>query len=73
MLNRWGPSVEKVTDLLIKERALNHAATPIDGMWVPARRLGDPSMVNRFKVAWLVFTGKADALVWPEKDTERRL
>jgi hypothetical protein len=36
-----------------------------DGMWIPARPLGLYSIVNRFKLAWLVFTGKADVLVWP--------
>jgi hypothetical protein len=36
-----------------------------DGRWVPARSLGYPSFLRRFKCAWLVWTGKADALVWP--------
>lgn len=33
--------------------------------WVPARPLGYPSYANRFRAAWLVFTGRADALIWP--------
>jgi hypothetical protein len=33
--------------------------------WVPARPTGYASIRNRFKCAWLVFTGKADALIWP--------
>jgi len=33
--------------------------------WVPARPMGYASIRNRFKCAWLVFTGKADALIWP--------
>lgn len=37
----------------------------ISGRWVPVRPLGYFSLGNRFKCAWLVFTGKADALVWP--------
>jgi len=34
--------------------------------WVPARTEGYPSVWHRFKCAWLVFTGRADALTWPE-------
>ncbi len=37
----------------------------IDGKWMPARPLGYYSFKNRLNLAWLVFTGKADALVWP--------
>lgn len=33
-------------------------------VWVPARPLGYPSFSRRLKAAWLVFTGKADALEW---------
>lgn len=33
-----------------------------DGRWVPARPLGG---WGRWRAAWLVFTGRADALVWP--------
>lgn len=35
------------------------------GKWVPARPLGMHTLKNRLKTAWLVFTGKADAVVWP--------
>jgi hypothetical protein len=31
---------------------------------VPARPLGLDTIPNRFKQAWAVFTGKADALYW---------
>ena len=37
----------------------------INGLFVPARPMGYASFKQRFKCAWLVFTGKADALVWP--------
>lgn len=33
---------------------------------VPARTIGYFSLRNRLKAAWLVFTGKADALTWSE-------
>lgn len=36
------------------------------GEWVPARPEGYPSIFHRFRAAWLVFTGRADALVWDE-------
>jgi hypothetical protein len=35
-----------------------------DGRYVPARPLGWQSWTIRWKAAWLVFTGRADALVW---------
>lgn len=36
-----------------------------DGHWVPARPLGLSSWRLRLKAAWLVFTGRADAVLWP--------
>ncbi len=36
--------------------------------WAPARPLGFFSIGNRLKCAWLVFTGKADALIWPQDE-----
>ena len=38
----------------------------INGKWVPARPIGYFSFRWRLKLAWMVFTGKADAFVWPE-------
>lgn len=37
----------------------------IGGDWVPARPEGYPSILVRIQAAWLVFTGRADALIWP--------
>jgi hypothetical protein len=37
-----------------------------DHRQVPARTIGYFSFRNRLKAAWLVYTGKADALIWPE-------
>jgi hypothetical protein len=34
--------------------------------WVPTRPEGFGSIGSRFKLAWMVFTGKADVLVWPK-------
>lgn len=36
-----------------------------DGRWVPARPLGYFSFARRLRAAWLVFAGKADALIYP--------
>lgn len=35
-----------------------------DGRYVPARPLPWYSIEQRWRAAWLVFTGKADALRW---------
>lgn len=32
--------------------------------WKLARPIGDSSFTKRLKAAWLVFTGKADAVKW---------
>lgn len=42
----------------------------IRGKWVLVRSVGFWSISNRIKAAWLVFTGQADALVWPEDDPD---
>lgn len=41
----------------------------INGLWQPARPTPFyyglfGSVINRIKLAWLVFSGRADALVW---------
>lgn len=38
-----------------------------DGRWVPARPIGWAPGLSRFRRAWDVFTGKADALYWVEQ------
>lgn len=57
------PSIHCVTDV-IKNAKHCEAGLP-DGRWVPARPLGYMSFGQRIKAAWLVFTGRADALTWP--------
>ena len=38
----------------------------INGKWQPARPMPYyGGFLRRIKLAWLVFTGKADALLWP--------
>lgn len=34
--------------------------------WVPARPEGLPGLRQRIRAGWLVFVGRADALVWPD-------
>lgn len=36
-----------------------------NGTYAPARPLGYSSIIYRIKAAWLVITGRADALIWP--------
>ncbi len=38
-----------------------------DGAWTPARPLGLDSLGQRLRLAWWVFTGHADALLWSDK------
>jgi hypothetical protein len=33
--------------------------------YIPARSLGLDTLSNRIRLAWMVFTGKADAFTWP--------
>lgn len=49
---------------LVQSANCNQAG--INGRWVPARPLGYCSLWSRFALAWQVFTGKADAVFWPE-------
>jgi hypothetical protein len=35
------------------------------GEWIPARYMGMYGLRNRLRLAVLVFTGKADAVIWP--------
>jgi len=61
---------EKAPTLFTLSSILKHTQSGdkalVRGEWVPARPAGYFSLKNRFKYAWLVFVGKADALMWPE-------
>lgn len=58
------PGIWKLNDLF---KSCNEVSTSRDGKtWVPARPQIASGIPARFKAAWLVFTGKADAVVWPE-------
>ncbi len=58
------PSVWKLEDLL---KSIHEVSMSRDGKtWVPARPQIVMGIPARFRAAWLVFTGRADAVVWPE-------
>ena len=46
----------------------NECSANINGKWVPGRPINWKyrSLRIRFREAWAVFSGKADAFVWPE-------
>jgi hypothetical protein len=50
-------------DALIARAGQTAAGLP-DGRYVEARPLGWPRFLNRLRFAWLVFTGRCDALEW---------
>ena len=57
------PSIWGAVEMI---KSANCNQSEIDGEWVPARPIGYFSIRHRIKCAWMVFTGKADALVWPK-------
>ena len=57
------PSLLRLADLVHDYRC--QVETEDGGIWVPARPLGFYSIWSRLKLSWMVFTGKADALLWP--------
>jgi hypothetical protein len=63
MLNK-APNVWNLLDLT--SYCVNgNVSTEHKGKWYPARPLGFYSMGTRIRAAWMVFTGKADAVIWP--------
>lgn len=59
-MNNHGVSKLTVTDVqnwsVSKQRS--------DGRWLPDRPIGSSNIFRRIKYSWLVFTGKADVLIW---------
>jgi len=56
------PEIYSVEEIM---KYANNDLTCIDGKWVPARPLGYYSLKWRLKCMWMVFTGKADVIIWP--------
>ena len=66
---RKTPSVWSLENLILHCDPKNPNGTTqagINGKWVPARPEGYWSLRERIRCAWIVFTGKADAVTWPE-------
>lgn len=59
------PEIRCVTEVVAEAKEIS-AGIP-DGRWVPARSyaLNQLRPFGRFKAAWLVFTGRADAVTYP--------
>lgn len=56
--------LEQVAKLAIEA---NPSASNDGKNWVPARPIGYASWRKRVNAAWLVFTGRADAVLWPQE------
>ena len=67
---RANANMRKAPNVYPLARLLNDTANPecqveIGGRWLPARPEGYFSLQSRVRAAWLVFTGRADAVIWP--------
>lgn len=59
------PGICYVSHEWLKMAGANETQLP-NGRYVPARAEPLYSVTQRWRATWLVFTGRADALVWPE-------
>ena len=59
------PDIRCVTEIVLDSQLI--ACGLPDGRYVPARSYGWNQLnpFGRFKAAWMVFTGKADAVTYP--------
>lgn len=55
------PSILSAESLILRHSEMREVSRDV---WVPARPSGYPSFGQRLKAASLVFTGKADAVIW---------
>ena len=53
-----------ISQFTVKELKGWSCDAEISGIWTPARPLGLGGLFYRIKMAWKVFTGKADIVVW---------
>jgi len=53
------PSIHVADAIKLQDEEAN-----IDGKWVLARPLPYENWKQRWKLAWMVFTGKADVVTW---------
>lgn len=57
------PTIWNLKELLNSATSLS---AKINDKWVPCRPEAAIGIKARFKAAWAVFTGRADAVIWPE-------
>ena len=57
------PLVWRLKDLFVSANELRCEIEK--GKWVPCRPIGYFGIRHRFRAAWLVFSGQADAVTWP--------
>lgn len=64
---RRDPRIIDIEEAVRQARENTTLITDVNGKerWVPARGLGYATIRDRLRYAWLVFTGKADALIYP--------
>jgi hypothetical protein len=62
---RCNASIIHMNPQWVRDLALGPTAGLPDGRWVPARPIGFQSLRYRVRATWLVWTGRADALIWP--------
>lgn len=66
MFGKKAPSLWRLPEL--SESVKSVSCQLPSGKWVPARPIGLFGIRHRFSLAWKVFTGQCDALLWPEDD-----
>ena len=57
------PSIRDVREVV--QDAVSIQCRLPNGQYVPARSLGSSFLGDRWRAAWLVWTGQADALIYP--------
>jgi hypothetical protein len=63
---RKAPSVYTLSSLQAT-LSMGNASSRDGNTWYPARPEGYHSVRSRLRLAWEVFTGRADVLRWPDK------
>lgn len=64
-MSRKSPAIHSV---MLLRMSLYNDTVYHNGTWVPRRLEAsekEKGLKDRLRAAWLVFTGKADAIIWP--------
>lgn len=59
---KQSPVIWSLKHLIISANELS-VETP--NGWIPSRPIGAFGIMHRLKATWLVFTGQADVVIWP--------